>query len=173
MVTSSPGWGTPVLTLLHFQNKASWIKWSSPHISTFQVRHSHTEFTQISTTPLLWEFSVVCPQSRKDFKVSLHLKKNTEMKTDFKGVWRGTSPSSAPTAGWSHWDLWCSWDFTQRVRGVGRFAFPYNMLSSSAGRAWATKIPYCPTLQCFPNSLKQTKMEEKCLRWWSLSYIGC
>lgn len=152
------------------QNFTDQAKFSS-HQHTSKVRHSPTEFTQISPTPLFWELSVVCPQSRRDFKVSLHLKKK-KMKTDFKGVWRGTSPSSPPV-GCSPWDLQCCWDFTPRLQGDGRFAFPYDTLRSSGGRAWAIKMPYCPTLQCFPNSPKHTEMEEKCLCWWCLSYIGC
>lgn len=46
------------------------------------------------------------------------------MQSDFKGSWRGMSPTSS--VGWSHWYLKCCWDFTQGLKGNVKFAFPYK-----------------------------------------------
>lgn len=74
VVTSQPGlcWGTAILIMLCLHSKAVWMKGSSP--DTIRVSHNHNECTQIGSTPLFWDLSMVCPQ-RRYLGVSLHLKK--------------------------------------------------------------------------------------------------
>lgn len=79
VVTPQSGycWGTSILVLPHFQTMAPGMV-SSP---TPCGSHSHTESMQIRSTPLLWDISLACPQSRRDLK---------EKKADFKAIWSGT-----------------------------------------------------------------------------------
>lgn len=66
VVTPQSGycWGTSILVLPHFQTMAPGMV-SSP---TPCGSHSHAESMQIRSTPLLWDISLACPQSRRDLK---------------------------------------------------------------------------------------------------------
>lgn len=81
-LTSWPewSWGAPTITLLHLQNRAVWLQWSSPHVTMFHIRH--TEFMYIMSTTLFWELSMVCLQIRRDLKSVYVLKLKDKKKSE-------------------------------------------------------------------------------------------